>query len=77
MNQQEIELLKSMLAVYNTLNAEFDKIEMQLKDLQEKRDSLFSNLEELRVNENNFLAQLSEKYGSDAVSVDNLAKLLT
>ena len=77
MNQQEIELLKSMLAVYNTLNAEFDKIEMQLKDLQEKRDSLFSNLEELRVNENNFLAQLSEKYGSDAISVDSLAKLLT
>ena len=72
LNEKELKTMKEIVFKYSSLNDEFNETQKKLKELQSKNDTLLSQLESIREEENRFYESLKDSYGEGRLDFEKL-----
>jgi peptidoglycan hydrolase CwlO-like protein len=75
MNKKERKELKEFVDRYKEIETSIDLMQKSIESLAEKRDSLFTELEQMKGKEKKFMDGLIEKYGESNVTPYKLLQI--
>ena len=75
MNKKERKELKEFVDRYKEIEISIDLMQKSIESLAEKRDSLFTELEQMKGREKKFMDSLIEKYGESNVTPYKLLQI--
>jgi len=76
MNKEEIGKLKDFISFYKVVQSDIEDLELQIKEIDNRKKTLISLITNKRNEENDFIEKLKVKYGEETVSIENLKKIL-
>jgi hypothetical protein len=72
MTQQDRQKLNDLIREYGEISFNIDLMQQSILGLAEKRDGLLSRLDQLKVEEQAFLKEISKRYGDSEVTPNKL-----
>jgi hypothetical protein len=72
MTQQDKQRLNDLIREYGEISFNIDLMQQSILGLAEKRDGLLSRLDQLKVEEQAFLKEISKRYGDSEVTPNKL-----
>jgi hypothetical protein len=72
MTQQDKQRLNDLIREYGEISFNIDLMQQSILGLAEKRDGLLSRLDQLKVEEQAFLKEISNRYGDSEVTPNKL-----
>lgn len=75
MNTEEKKELKEFVDRYKEIETSVELMQKSIQSLAEKRDTLFDELDTLKVKEEGFMNRLIEKYGASEVTPFKLLQI--
>ena len=72
MTQQDRQKLNDLIREYREISFNIDLMQQSILGLAEKRDGLLSRLDQLKVEEQAFLKEISKRYGDSEVTPNKL-----
>jgi hypothetical protein len=72
MTQQDKQKLNDLIREYGEISFNIDLMQQSILGLAEKRDGLLSRLDQLKVEEQAFLKEISKRYGDSEVTPNKL-----
>lgn len=75
MNKIERKKLKKFIDRYKEIETSIELMQKSIESLAERRDALFTELEQMKGNEKKFMDKLIEKYGASNVTPYKLLQI--
>jgi cell division protein FtsB len=75
MNKKEIKKLKEFIDRYKQIEYSIELMQTSIQSLAKKRDTLFTELDNLKQNEEVFMNDLVKKYGASEITPHKLLKI--
>ena len=72
MTQQDKQKLNDLIREYREISFNIDLMQQSILGLSEKRDGMLSRLDQLKVEEQSFLKEISKRYGDEEVTPNKL-----
>lgn len=72
MTQQDRQKLNDLIREYREISFNIDLMQQSILGLAEKRDGMLSRLDQLKVEEQSFLKEISKRYGDSEVTPNKL-----
>ena len=72
MTQQDRQKLNDLIREYREISFNIDLMQQSILGLAEKRDGMLSRLDQLKVEEQAFLKEISKRYGDSEVTPNKL-----
>jgi hypothetical protein len=72
MTQQDKQKLNDLIREYREISFNIDLMQQSILGLAEKRDGMLSRLDQLKVEEQSFLKEISKRYGDEEVTPNKL-----
>jgi hypothetical protein len=72
MTQQDKQRLNDLIREYREISFNIDLMQQSILGLAEKRDGMLSRLDQLKVEEQSFLKEISKRYGDSEVTPNKL-----
>jgi hypothetical protein len=72
MTRQDRQKLNDLIREYREISFNIDLMQQSILGLAEKRDGMLSRLDQLKVEEQSFLKEISKRYGDEEVTPNKL-----
>ena len=72
MTRQDKQKLNDLIREYREISFNIDLMQQSILGLAEKRDGMLSRLDQLKVEEQSFLKEISKRYGDEEVTPNKL-----
>lgn len=77
MNEQETNTLKEFVSFYKNIYDDITDLEKQIKEIDVRKKTLVSLITNKRNEEEAFLNTLKDKYGKEAIDINNIREIIS